>query len=229
MNHGRILINALRVPIIGFFYLLTYNAKLGSFMTLWIWFLVAVITFPTQIGPYHQRFVVYAFFLVWVAWLGITDIILCLLLLVSPVFPDFVQNTSSLLAYSVWRFIQYFFEGPNGARIEVSGDKLWEGESAVVIANHVSWTDFYLIHHLAIEAGMLGRCRWFAKKELKYVPFLGAACWAMGFPMLSRKWMRDQAEIDRAFHDIVERGWPTCTFLLFFASPSFRTLSKLGN
>lgn len=47
------------------------------------------------------------------------------------------------------------------------------GESAIVVVNHVVWTDFYLIQELAQRAGMLGQCRWFAEKQLRWVPFLG--------------------------------------------------------
>jgi 1-acyl-sn-glycerol-3-phosphate acyltransferase len=49
----------------------------------------------------------------------------------------------------------------------MSGDVLPEGESVIVIANYVSWTDFYMIQALAIRSGILGRCRWFAKIELR--------------------------------------------------------------
>jgi hypothetical protein len=79
-----------------------------------------------------------------------------------------------------------------------------------VISNHVSWTDFYMIQALAIRAGMLSRCRWFAKIELRWVPLLGWAIWAMGMPMVTRKWLEDQKELDRVFAGIVVRKWPTC-------------------
>jgi 1-acyl-sn-glycerol-3-phosphate acyltransferase len=50
---------------------------------------------------------------------------------------------------------------------------------------------------------MLGRCRWFSKIELRWVPLLGWGIWAMGMPMVSRKWMKDQKELDRVFAGIV--------------------------
>jgi hypothetical protein len=57
---------------------------------------------------------------------------------------------------------------------------------------------------------MLSRCRWFAKKELKWVPFLGWGLWAMGMPLVSRKWMEDRKEMERVFGGVVEKKWPIC-------------------
>ena len=96
----------------------------------------------------------------------------------------------------------------------MSGDDLPQGESAIVISNHVSWTDFYMIQALALRAGMLSRCRWFAKIELRWVPLLGWGIWAMGMPMVSRKWTKDKAELDRVFAGITERKWPTCQYAM---------------
>jgi 1-acyl-sn-glycerol-3-phosphate acyltransferase len=99
--------------------------------------------------------------------------------------------------------IQAIFEVINGGKIMMSGDTLPEGKSAIVISNHVSWTDFYMIQALETRAGMLGRCRWCSKIELRWVPLLDWGIWAMGMPMVSRKWMKDQKELDRVFAGIV--------------------------
>jgi 1-acyl-sn-glycerol-3-phosphate acyltransferase len=146
----------------------------------------------------------------WLLYLGAADVVLSLLLPVKLVAPTLVYNLSSRIAYSVWKWIQVIFEKFNGARITISGDKLPKGESAIVVANHVTWADFYLIQALAVRCDMLGRCRWFAKIQLRVVPFLGWGLWAMGMPMVSRKWTRDQHELDRVFNGIVERKWSTC-------------------
>ncbi|KAK8049717.1 hypothetical protein PG994_011447 [Apiospora phragmitis] len=145
----------------------------------------------------------------WVLYLGAADLVLCLLLPVKAFAPDFVYELSSHIAYSVWAWVQAIFEGINGAEIAVSGDPLPSGESAIVICNHVSWTDFYMIQKLAMKAEMLGRCRWFAKIQLRAVPFLGWGIWAIGMPMVTRNWMKDQRELGRVFNGIVGRMWPT--------------------
>ncbi|KAK1764703.1 1-acyl-sn-glycerol-3-phosphate acyltransferase [Phialemonium atrogriseum] len=169
----------------------------------------------------------------WLAYLLVADIILSLLLLLKPFRPDTVYDASSAVAWTVWRWIQAVFEGANGADVEVSvsvsipatgGDSLPPGESAVVVANHVGWCDFYMIQALAMRSGMLGRCRWFAKVQLRRVPFLGWGLWAMGMPMVSRKWMRDRLELDRVFGGIVERRWPV--WLISFSEATRFTPAK---
>lgn len=151
-------------------------------------------------------------FLPWLLHLSVANTLLSLLLPVSLLSPTAAYNASSLIAASVWRHIQHIFTRVNDADILITGDTLPAGESAIVVSNHVEWSDFYLIQALALRAGMLGRCRWFAKKELKWVPFLGWGLWAMGMPLVSRRWMDDKREMDRVFDGVVERKWPICTY-----------------
>ncbi|KAK3363102.1 acyltransferase [Lasiosphaeria hispida] len=160
----------------------------------------------------------------WLTWLLVADILLSLLLPFKLLFPDTVYNWSSHIANSVWRWIQNIFEVRNGAVITMSGDALPAGESAIVVANHVGWSDFYMIQALAKRAGMLGRCRWFAKVQLRMVPFLGWGLWAMGFPLVSRNWVKDKAELERVFKGITERRWPT--WLISFSEATRFTPEK---
>lgn len=149
-------------------------------------------------------------FIPWACELILMDLILSALLPVSYFFPNWVYDVSSFVAFTCWYSIQMIFEVLNSGKITKSGDVLPKGESAIVIANHLSWTDFYMIQSLAVQAGMLGRCRWFSKIELRRVPLLGWGIWAMGMPMVSRKWMQDKKELDRVFSGITDREWPTC-------------------
>ena len=151
------------------------------------------------------------FMIPWVTQLFVADILLSAILPVSVLFPNLCYNGSSSIAESVWRGIQFVFTTVNSANITVSGaERLPKGESAIVVCNHVEWTDFYMIQEVALRAGMLGRCRWFAKQQLKWVPFLGWGLWAMGMPLVSRKWATDQKEMGRVFYGVVQRHWPTC-------------------
>ena len=145
----------------------------------------------------------------WILHLFVSDLAISLLLPVSFLFPTASYNLSSSLAYLVWLGIQNIFQFNEG-RITVSGAELPRNESAIVIANHVAWTDFYMIQHMAIRAGMLSRQRYFAKKELRYVPFLGWGLWAMGMPLVSREWAQDKNEMNRVFNGIVKNKWPIC-------------------
>ncbi|KAL1889097.1 hypothetical protein Sste5346_009162 [Sporothrix stenoceras] len=160
----------------------------------------------------------------WLIWIFISDILLSALLPFFQLAPDTCYRLASSLAWSGWSWIQVIFTTFNGAVITVSGDILPHGESAIVVANHVSWCDFYMIQALALPAGMLGRCRYFAKTQLKWVPFLGWGLWAMGMPLVTRRWDRDQKELDRVFAGIVERRWPT--WLVSFSEATRYTPAK---
>ncbi|KKY24133.1 putative 1-acyl-sn-glycerol-3-phosphate acyltransferase [Phaeomoniella chlamydospora] len=144
----------------------------------------------------------------WLGYLFVADLLLSLLLPISFVLPKTAYNVSSHIAYAVWLGIQKIFTKANGAHITKSGDKLPRGESAFVVANHISWTDFYMIQDLALDSGMLGRCRWFAKQQLKWVPFLGWGLWAMGMPLISRAWDKDERELLRVFRGPKQYGLP---------------------
>jgi 1-acyl-sn-glycerol-3-phosphate acyltransferase len=146
----------------------------------------------------------------WLLRLIVANTLLSLLLPFALVAPTAVYDASSLIAESIWKHIQRIFTETNKANIIVTGDVLPPGESAIVVCNHVEWSDFYMIQELALRAGMLSRCRWFAKKELKWVPFLGWGLWAMGMPLVSRKWMEDRKEMERVFGGVVEKKWPIC-------------------
>lgn len=149
----------------------------------------------------------------WLLHLFVADVLLSGLLPLSWLLPDLCNDISSAIAASVWRGVQLIFTRINRAKIIVSGaEKLPPNESAIVVSNHLEWTDFYMIQELAIRSGMLGRCRWFAKQQLKWVPFLGWGLWAMGMPLVSRKWTKDQREMDRVFHGPLERSWPICKY-----------------
>jgi 1-acyl-sn-glycerol-3-phosphate acyltransferase len=149
----------------------------------------------------------------WIIHLFITDVAISLLLPISFLFPTVSYNLSSSLAFLVWSGIQNIFRF-NGGHITVSGAELPRNESAIVVANHVAWTDFYLIQHLAIRAGMLSRQRYFAKQQLRYVPFLGWGLWAMGMPLVSREWVKDKSEMNRVFNGIIKNQWPICIFFI---------------
>ena len=144
----------------------------------------------------------------WILHLLATDILLSALLPLSYFFPTLVYNASSTLASLVWAGIQTIFTTLNHAPITTSGTRLPDHESAIVISNHISWTDFYLIQHLAQQSYMLSRCRWFAKAQLRHVPFLGWGLWAMGMPLITRNWTHDTAEMTRVFAGPSTHRWP---------------------
>jgi len=146
----------------------------------------------------------------WLAQLFLADLALSALLPAAVLLPNLTYSLSSRIAARIWAGIQRICVERNHARIIIAGDQLPAGESAIVVANHVEWTDFYMIQALAQRSGMLGNCRWFAKQQLRWVPFLGWGLWAMGMPLVSRTWAQDKREIDRVFESITSGQCPVC-------------------
>lgn len=69
--------------------------------------------------------------------------------------------------------------------IIVSGlDKLELKQWYLVIANHQSWVDILVLQR--VLHGKAPFLKFFLKKELLYVPFLGIAWWALDFPFMKR-------------------------------------------
>ncbi|ETN44357.1 uncharacterized protein HMPREF1541_10537 [Cyphellophora europaea CBS 101466] len=171
------------------------------------------MTVPTLLKPLQPRVILSnlraaAILAPWLVHLLGSDLVLSLLLPISFFAPTFAYHLSSKIAFWVWIGIQSIFTKWNKARITVSGDKLPQHESAIVVCNHVSWTDFYLVQQLALKSNMLGYCRYFAKQQLKWVPFLGWGLWATGMPLISRNWERDQTELQRVFRGPKQYRWP---------------------
>ncbi|MFT5295641.1 MAG: 1-acyl-sn-glycerol-3-phosphate acyltransferase [Colwellia sp.] len=73
----------------------------------------------------------------------------------------------------------------NKTQIEVTGlDQLTMKEWYLVICNHQSWVDIVILQR--IMHGKIPFLKFFLKKELILVPFLGLAWWALDFPFMKR-------------------------------------------
>lgn len=68
---------------------------------------------------------------------------------------------------------------------QVSGlEKLEKKEWYLVLSNHQSWVDILVLQTLL--NGKIPMLKFFLKKELIWVPFLGLAWWALDFPFMKR-------------------------------------------
>jgi 1-acyl-sn-glycerol-3-phosphate acyltransferase len=79
-------------------------------------------------------------------------------------------------------FIQKLF---NKTEIKVTGlDQLTMKEWYLVICNHQSWVDIVILQRVMHRK--IPFLKFFLKKELIFVPFLGLAWWALDFPFMKR-------------------------------------------
>ncbi|ORX39351.1 hypothetical protein BD324DRAFT_326897 [Kockovaella imperatae] len=139
---------------------------------------------------------------------------LFLAVLIKPFSEKTAWELACWTAYQFWSYMQRHWENTLNAKdcLTITGDKIPENESAVVISNHLSYADFYLVLGLAERAGMMGRSRFFVKKEIVWqIPLFGISFWAIGTPSLSsaelitgmilvsRNWTNDERLIEDAF------------------------------
>uniref|UniRef100_U9UGU9 Phospholipid/glycerol acyltransferase domain-containing protein n=1 Tax=Rhizophagus irregularis (strain DAOM 181602 / DAOM 197198 / MUCL 43194) TaxID=747089 RepID=U9UGU9_RHIID len=111
-------------------------------------------------------------------------------------------------AQSMWWVMQYIFEKKHKGNITFSGDKVPPDESAVVISNHRSFTDFYMLHSVAIRRNMLPHVKYFSKDSLKYIPFFGFGMWLMGMIFIKRNWTQDEGQLRKIFKTIKRYAAP---------------------
>ncbi len=108
----------------------------------------------------------------------------------KALFPfDFWQKMFSVLLdqmASNWVAVNTFIQKTLGkTKITVTGlDKLSTKEWYLVLSNHQSWVDILVLQR--VLHNRIPFLKFFLKKELIYVPFLGIAWWALDFPFMKR-------------------------------------------
>jgi len=70
-------------------------------------------------------------------------------------------------------------------RLDVRGlDEILSYQSYVVIANHQSWNDIFILQHLLTHPP--ATVKFLVKRELMYLPIINLICWAYDYPFLRR-------------------------------------------
>jgi 1-acyl-sn-glycerol-3-phosphate acyltransferase len=73
----------------------------------------------------------------------------------------------------------------NKVEWEVTGqESLNKNSWYLVISNHISWTDIVVLSALFKDSMPI--TKFFVKKQLLFVPFVGLACWALDMPFMRR-------------------------------------------
>jgi len=114
--------------------------------------------------------------------------------------PKLRQQISKLLILIGRAWIEsnsFFFQIVLNVKFDVQGlHHLSPKESYLVISNHCSWTDIFVLQH--IFRRRIPFLKFFLKKELIWVPLLGVAWWALDFPFLkrySRQFLKNHPEL----------------------------------
>jgi len=102
----------------------------------------------------------------------------------------------------IWYILQWVFEKVRHAKITFSGDILPNGESAIVLANHRSYVDFYLVHSVGLRKKQLPNLKYFLKDSLKFLPAFGWGMYFMKMIFVKRDWTSDRQKIEQTFSQI---------------------------
>ncbi|GLX85628.1 acyltransferase [Thalassotalea loyana] len=88
--------------------------------------------------------------------------------------------------YRLWSLNNYLIIRLfNNVEWRVVGDQDLNKKSwYLLIANHQSWLDIFVIAHFARTR--IPEPKFFLKESLRYIPFLGMACWALDMPFMRR-------------------------------------------
>ena len=73
----------------------------------------------------------------------------------------------------------------NNIEWEVTGNETLNKESwYLLLCNHISWTDIVILSSLFKDS--MPMTKFFVKKQMLFVPFVGLACWALDMPFMRR-------------------------------------------
>lgn len=96
---------------------------------------------------------------------------------------SYLLDFSASAWVSVNTFIQFLFN-KTVFNVKQTGGELTMNGWYLVLSNHQSWVDIVVLQRLL--NGKIPFLKFFLKKELIYVPFLGIAWWALDFPFMKR-------------------------------------------
>ena len=132
------------------------------------------------------------------------------LLFVNPILPNVHHRMLAELAAYAWRAFTFWAQVVGGLTPVWTGDvdkllKEYKG-SKLVMANHQSFSDSFLIYSIGWPAGEVAHIRAFAKKSLSYSPVVGWAWSMLNFIFLSRSFEKDKPNIQRQMQKLADRS-----------------------
>lgn len=107
------------------------------------------------------------------------------LLISHPTSQRFFSNKANQTMW-LWATINKFLLTLfNNVEWQVSGHETLNKDSwYLLLSNHISWTDIVVLSSLFKDT--MPMTKFFVKKQLLYVPFVGLACWALDMPFMRR-------------------------------------------
>jgi len=132
------------------------------------------------------------------------------LLFVAPILPHVHHRLLADMAAYAWRSFLFWAQVVGGLSPVYTGDvdkllNTYKGPK-LVMGNHLSFSDSFLIYSIGYAAGEEAHIRAFAKKSLSYSPVVGW-CWSMlNFIFLSRSFEKDKKNIQLQMKKLADRS-----------------------
>ena len=124
--------------------------------------------------------------------IAIPIMILGLIRFLLPIKPIIIMiEKANYVLYMLWVFNnRLIISITNNIKWHITDDEIPSTKkSCIVISNHLSWVDILFI--AMIYHGRIPITKFFMKRSLIYIPFVGLACYALGMPFL-RRYSREQ-------------------------------------
>jgi 1-acyl-sn-glycerol-3-phosphate acyltransferase len=126
------------------------------------------------------------------------------MIFIRPLSPTIHERIIAYFTEVLFGSIVNWSEAIGGLEVIVTGDKI--PGSAIVMSNHVSFTDSVAIHCVARDHGELGHVRSFAKQSLAFFPVFGWFLKVMNHIFVSRSWNRDKGSVRRQLHELARKA-----------------------
>ena len=114
-----------------------------------------------------------------------------------------------------------------GMRVEVLGDELPLQRNALAIGNHQQMPDIPAAIYLATRQRALGGVKFFVKRVLAFVPFMGWGMWFLDFLIVKRAWAEDKDTIRRVFGNLREYAPDVPFWIIMYPEGTRLTPAKL--
>lgn len=96
---------------------------------------------------------------------------------------DYGTRAMEVLQQKWGRVHKFLIEILCGVKVKYHGPQLSPDRWYILISNHQSWVDILLLHTIFDRAPPF---KFFVKQQTIWIPIIGIACWAMGFPFMRR-------------------------------------------
>lgn len=152
-----------------------------------------------------------------------------LYLTIRPISKNTFRKINGAIAEILWLQILCLMEWWAGIEVKLYTDlktyHLMGKEHAVLMSNHISDMDTYILWILAQRSGCLRSALTVVKKSSKYLPIVGWASWFFGFVFLERSWAKDEGYLKTSLEEL--KDFPMPFWLTIFVEGTRLTPDKL--